>query len=107
MIQAYGLEGAAMAVLLTVIVVNSARVAASRWMFGLSVVEANLLKPLAAAASALAVVWTLKPLVGDLPFVGGLLGLPLLFGAYFGALWLLKLEPEDEAQLGRILARFR
>ena len=105
--QAYGLEGAALAVLITVVVVNVSRITASRWMFGLSVVEPNLLKPMAAGASALAIVWTLQSLVGGLPFVASLLGLPLLFGAFFGVLWLLKLEREDQAQLSRILTRFQ
>jgi len=107
MFQVYGLEGVALAVLLTVIVVNVSRIAASRWMFGLSVVEANLVKPLTAAASTLAIVWTLRSLVGGPPAVGYLLGLPLLLGAFFGMLWLLKLEREDQAQLSRILTRFR
>ena len=105
--QAYGLEGVAGAVLLNAIVVNAARIAVSNRMFGLGVVEANILKPIAAAASALAVVWTLGPLFGSVPFVSALLGLSLLLGTYFGALWMLRLEPEDSAQLSRVVARFR
>ena len=42
-----------------------------------------------------------------LPFVASLLGLPLLLVAFFGVLWLLKLEREDQDQLRRILTRLR
>lgn len=107
LIRLFDLEGAALAVLLTVTAVNLARVATSRWMFGLSVVEANLLKPLAAAGSALTVALTVRWLLSGVAYVGGLIFLPLLLGVYLGTLWLLKLEPEDEAQLGRVLARWR
>jgi O-antigen/teichoic acid export membrane protein len=107
LIRGFGAEGAAMAVLVTAVVVNGIRMLASRWMFGLSVVQANILKPLAAAGVAAGVVWVFRWMVGGVPVVGSLVGLPLLFVTYGGMLYLLGLEPEDRSQVGRLLARFK
>jgi O-antigen/teichoic acid export membrane protein len=107
LIRDFGAEGAAMAVLVTAVVVNVARMSASRWMFGLSVVQPNLLKPIGAALITGGVVWGFLVVAGGMPVIGRLVALPLLLATYLGVLYSLGLEPEDRAQIGRLLARFR
>lgn len=107
LIRSFGAQGAAMAVLVTAVVVNGARIVASSEMFDLTVVRANLLKPIGAAVAAAGVGWSMQQGVGGAPVVGHLIGLPLILGTYLGTLHLLGFEPEDKAQIGRLLARLR
>jgi O-antigen/teichoic acid export membrane protein len=107
LIQDFGAEGAAAAVLLTAVVVNTARALASRRMFGIGVVELNLFKSLVAAGGAALVVWGVGQLLSGAPIVASVLSFPLLIAAYLGALYLLGMEPEDRQGLARLLGRFR
>lgn len=107
LLRAFGAPGAAMAVLITAVVVNGARILASKRMFGLSVVQASLLKPIGAAVVTAGVGWGVRQAVSGVPILWSVLGLPLILGTYLGALFLFELEPEDKAQARRVLARFR
>jgi len=101
-IQLWGGEGAALAVLFTVALVNGARIAANRWTFDLAVIDLKILKPVAAAIPAALAMVGVQALVTE-PFLRVLLGVPTLLLVYFGALALLGLEPEDQAQVRRIM----
>ncbi len=107
LMRSFGAEGAALAVLITAVVVNCTRMLASRRMFGMGVADLGLLKPLTAAAATAAVVSTVRWALGGAPMVASLAGLPLLLGTYLGMLYVLGFAPEDKAQIARVLARFR
>lgn len=105
LIRAWGAEGAAAAVLLTYAVANALRVGANRWLLGIHTVAARLLKPLAAAVPAVAVLLAVERLTAGLPPADVLLGIPLLVTTYVGALRLLGIEEEDRRLLARLLGR--
>lgn len=107
LIQLWGAEGAALAVLITVAVVNGARVVASRMAFDLEMVNWTLLKPVAAAVPAGAALLGLQALLPDSPLLLLVAGVPALIATYGLALRLLGLEPEDRAQVQRLLDRVR
>lgn len=107
LIQVMGAEGAALAVLITVSVVNGARVAATRWTFDVEMVNWTILKPVAAAIPAGAALLGVQALLPESPVLVLVLGVPVLLAAYGVALHLLGLEPEDRAQVRRVLARVR
>lgn len=105
LIPRLGGEGAALSILLTMAVVNGARVAANRRVFGLDMVRASFLKPLLAALPPAGLLWALGA-VAPLPGWAGLaVGAPLLLAGYLVTLWALGLEPEDREQLERLRAR--
>jgi O-antigen/teichoic acid export membrane protein len=107
LIGAMGLEGAAVATILTVTVVNAARIYLNRRLFGLTTVAPSILKPLVALVPALGVVLALQRLTAGVPALGIVLGIPALAVTYLGALYVLGLEPEDREQLDRVRAAFR
>lgn len=97
-----GGEGVALAVALALAAVNAGRLAVAGWRLDMNVLEGSLLKPLAAALPAAALVWALERFLDPSPLVAVLTGLPLLLASYFGALFLVGLEPEDRAQVERL-----
>jgi len=107
LIPGYGAEGAAFAVLVTAVTVNGARIIASRWLLGLKVTDASLIKPFGAAGIAAGVTWAFRWAVSGVPWVAGLFSLPLVLGVYFAALYRLGLAPEDQAQIRRVVDRLR
>lgn len=100
-----GGEGAALSILVTMALVNGARVTAARRMFGLTMVRASFLKPLAAAVPPAGLVVALRLFlpVPELVFLG--VGVPVLLAGYLATLYALGLEPEDRDQLQRLRAR--
>jgi len=106
LVQAYGAVGAATSVLVTVIVVNAARIIASRWLFGQSVVGLTLAKPVLAALAASAVGWGAGYILSGLGTIGHVLQLVALVGTYVGALLMMGLEAEDRTQARRVVRRF-
>ncbi|RMH20636.1 MAG: hypothetical protein D6701_03610 [Gemmatimonadetes bacterium] len=106
LVPAFGLAGAAAAVLLAVLAVNAARIAASRAVLAMKVVGADVAKPLIAAGAAAGAGFTAHWLLTPVPWAARLAALPLVCGVYFGTLWMLGLEPEDRAQVARMTAKF-
>lgn len=104
LIQALALEGAALATILTVTLVNATRLLLNRRLFGLTVVTPAILKPLVAAAPALGAALAVQELAAGVPALGIALGIPALAVTYLVALYVLGLEPEDHAQLARARA---
>ena len=107
LVQAYGAVGAATSVLVTVIVVNAVRIVASRWMFGQSVVGPTLAKPVVSAMIASAAAWGAGWMLYDVGAFGHVLQLVVLIGVYLAVLVILRVEPEDRAQVQRVLSRLR
>jgi len=100
-----GVEGAALAMLLTFTVVNLARVWASgRWL-GVTVVRPSILKPVVAALPATAAMVLAEWLLPETALLRFALQLPLLFLAYGATLFLLGLEPADRAQIRRVATK--
>ena len=106
-VQAYGAVGAATSVLITILVVNVARIVASHRMFGQRVIGPTLAKPVAAALFASAIAWGAGQMFPLLGTAGALLQLVLAIGSYLGALALIGLEAEDRMQVRRIVDRLR
>jgi len=107
LIPAFGLVGAGLAVAITAFIVNAARVAANRRLFGLSTLHPTLAKPLLAALPAVLVVWLVRWAVPDVGGLDAIVGLLALITTYFYALRLLGLEPEDRAQIERLRAALK
>lgn len=106
LIPAFGLEGAGMAVLLTAIAINAARVVVNKRAFGLVTIDACLLKPIGAAIPAGTVLWVVERLVPGTGWLDLIVGVPALVATYLIGLVALGLEPEDRTQLERIRAAF-
>lgn len=107
LINDFGAEGAALAVLVAVAAVNVARILGSYWTFGLTVVDSSYLKPVAAAVVAAGVVWAFRWLVSGVPAVEISGTVVVLLASFFSALYLLGLEEEDRAQVARVLGKLR
>jgi len=107
LIQAFGLEGAGTAVLLTAILVNVVRVVVNKRSFGLVTIDVCLLKPILAAVPAGAAVWFVQRIVPGTGALDMLVGVPVLIATYLIGLAALGLEAEDHAQLERVRAAFR
>ena len=107
LINAIGPEGAALAVLITYVLVNAGRIGVNRWLFHIVTVKRSILKPVIAALPAAGAVLAVQSLTTHAPLVGSVLGIPVLVASYLGALYLLGLEPEDRMQLQRLLRRIR
>lgn len=105
LIQAMGAVGAALSVVITYALVNAGRVGVNRWLFHITPVKPSILKPLLAAFPAVAAMLAWQHLSADVPWVGTLVGVPVLVASYVGALLLLGLEPEDRRQLRRLRRR--
>jgi len=104
---AHGVAGAAAAVLAAAVVANGARILASRRLLGLALVQANIVKPILAAALAAAALLALRAALPPwLPLAQGVQGVAVLLGSYLAGLMVLGLEPEDREQLARVTARF-
>lgn len=100
-----GGEGVALAVALALVVVNAGRLAVAGWALDMNILEVRLLRPLAAALPAGALVWALERFLAPPPLVAVLVGLPLLLVTYFAGLMLVGLEPEGRAQVERLKRR--
>jgi O-antigen/teichoic acid export membrane protein len=107
LIPVLGLEGAGLAAILTVTIVNAARVYLNRRLFGMATVTASFLKPLVAAIPAAGVVLALQLLSAPVPVLGVVLGIPAVAGTYLASLYVLGMEPEDRAQLERFREALR
>jgi len=107
LVQSLGPEGMALAVALSLTVVNAARVGVNRLHLGLDTLEAKLVKPLVAAVPALAAGWGVNALLGPFPPWTLVAGIPTLLVVYLGGLLLLGLDPQDRAQLRRLRDRIR
>ncbi|MGI9626993.1 MAG: oligosaccharide flippase family protein [Longimicrobiales bacterium] len=107
LVRAYGAAGAATSVLIASLVVNLVRVTAGYRAFGQRAVSVTIAKPLVAAVFAAGIGWSAEQLLTDLGAIGSALQLILILAAYAGGLALLGLEPEDKAQVERLLAKVR
>jgi len=106
LIPDFGGEGAALAVLVTVTAVNAVRIVAGVRLLGVRTADLRIVKPVLATLPAMGAVWWMERLV-QLPLARLALGVPLLVVLYMGALVLMGLEPEDQAQIRRVVRRFR
>mgnify|MGYP003932442779 CR=1 FL=1 len=107
LVQSFGSVGAALTVLITMVLVNSARALASRRMFGLSVMDAAFAKSILAGLGAAVVGWRAGVVLSGLGSVGAMVQATLLLGTYLGILLLLGLEEEDRARLKQVAGRMR
>jgi len=104
LIPRFGAEGAALAVLLTLALVNGSRVTANRALFGLNMLRWSFLKPILATLPPGAGVLLLRGVFPESGWVGAAVGLTILVGGYLSTLVLLGLEEEDRAQIRRLRA---
>jgi O-antigen/teichoic acid export membrane protein len=106
LIGVFGLEGAAFAMIITVCVVNLARILLNYRLFDLVTVTPKLWKPLAAAIPSIAAVVALQQLFALAFPLDMIVTVPVLASAYLGTLYLLGLEAEDRAQLQHVRDAF-
>lgn len=104
--QVMGPEGAALSVVITYALVNAGRIGVNRWLFGITTVKLNLIKPLLAGVPAAAVVVAFQRFVPPIPGISIVGGILMLLGSYLTALYALGLEPEDRTQLRKLFKRF-
>ncbi len=107
LIREFGLEGVALAAILTVTVVNMARIHLNRRLFGLVTVAPSLVKPLLAAIPAAGAVFAVQWLTSGVPALGVVLGIPVMIVTYVAGLYVLGLEREDRDQIERVRAVLR
>lgn len=105
LIPRLGPEGAAFSILVTMALINGARVLANRRYFGLVMIRASFLKPVLAALPPAAALVGLEALWPDAGWVTVAAGVPVLLGGYGVTLYLLGLEPGDRRQLERLRAK--
>ncbi len=92
----FGLEGVALSVGLTFVVVNAIRIATNWHLFRIRSVNLGVLKPVLAALPATAIALLLQTLFRGYAVLQVGLGIPLILGAYLGTLYALGLDPEEE-----------
>lgn len=107
LINAFGLEGAALSVVVTYVVVNAGRIGMNRRLFGITPLRLSLLKPLLAALPAAAATFLLLEQTASMPVIGALISLPILIGGYLTVLYRLGLEPEEQLQLQKLVRQRR
>ncbi len=105
LINAFGLEGAALSVVMTYAIVNAGRIALNRRLFGITPLRLSLLKPLLAALPAAAATFFILKQAADMPVAGALVSVPILIGGYVAVLYRLGLEPEERLQLQKLVRR--
>lgn len=91
-----GLEGVALSVGVTFIVVNAIRIATNWYLFRIRSVNMGVLKPILAALPATATALLLQSLLRGHSLLQVALGIPLILGAYLGTLYALGLDPEEK-----------
>lgn len=103
--RAIGPAGAALGVLLAYAVINGLRILLNRRLLDILVLKPSNVKPLVAGAVAIGGVMAVNLALDGMSAAKLLAGLPVLLAGYSTALYLLGLEPEDRAQLARLVGR--
>lgn len=95
MASSFGLEGVAISVAATYLIVNAMRIEINRRLFGIRSVNLGVLKPLIAAIPPAMIIIALLAIFPRQAIWQVALGVPLCLLGYFGALYALGLEPEE------------
>lgn len=107
MASTFGLEGVAISVAATFLVVNAMRIVINRRLFGIRSVNFGVLKPVLAGIPPAATIAALLALFPGQAIWQIVIGVPLAVLGYFGTLYALGLEPEETTWLQRALRRGR
>lgn len=105
MASSFGLEGVAISVATTFLVVNVMRIVINRQLFGIRTVNFGVLKPVLAGIPPAATIVALLALFHGQGFWQVAFGVPLSIAGYFGTLYALGLEPEETTWISRALKR--
>ncbi|HDY75366.1 MAG TPA: hypothetical protein ENH49_02455 [Candidatus Marinimicrobia bacterium] len=111
LIPKFGIIGAAWATLISLVVINLARVLEVRWILKLTFFSRKMIKPILAGAITWWCLWRIRPIVMDYHTLVTLSVVSLLSCLVYGiGLWVMKFEPEDKdflAGLGVLKKSFK
>ena len=107
LIPDYGLVGAAVVASLTMNLINILRMAQVWVIYRCHSFHWSQLKPIGAAAAALALAYGLKSWLPLEPIWAKVMSCVVFMPVYLGGLFLLRLDPEDRMLLGRVMRRLR